>query len=572
MPAITSNTKLALNFQSKVDGALELRDYGNTGHIPTQYGGALLSVAQKKWGKTSLYFDGSDDWAYCLPHADWNFGTGNFTIDLWARWTALQHSLLVTCGGYGAISANYIGWSLIYLHGSPGNLDFINFDSPTTTNIGFIGSWTPTVNTWYHIAVTRSGNDFKIYVDGAIIGSGTDTDTCSYDTRYLEIGKTYDSGYFFPGYMDEIRISKGVARWNADFSGALPTAPYGNDANTSLLLHCNSYDVCPTPKVPTFVETAQLDTAQKKFGESSLLLDGNSDYVTIPDSADWAFGNGNFAIELWFRKSADGVIQYLFSQGDTGVDVSNRSIGATFVADNTLAFWVCSGTTQYTSSYSAAVTGTAWHHYALVRNGNTMTQYIDGTASGTLDVTGITLNDSTTPFYVGSAWTSGYSFNGHIDAFHIIKGTALYTAAFTAPTTPPYNQYYSRKAGAVPGDDADLTTVFTTEEDYDVKLVDADRVNQFATATNFSLFQFKDVIPGKNVATLTWTGQSDVATSDSTAYLQAYNRNTTTWVNVDTNTTTAANTNFTLTGVISGLTNYLDADGLISCRVYQEAK
>jgi len=85
------------------------------------------------------------------------------------------------------------------------------------------------------------------------------------------------------------------------------------------------------------------------------------------------------------------------------------------------------------------------------------------------------------------------------------------------------------------------------------------------------IHQFKNFVGAETSATVTSVSQSTQALSTSTAYLQIYNLNTTTWDAVDSDNTTAANTNFTLEGNVADLTNYKDASNVITCRVYQEA-
>jgi hypothetical protein len=58
-------------------------------------------------------------------------------------------------------------------------------------------------------------------------------------------------------------------------------------------------DYSPTPKTVTFAGNAQLDTANKKWGNASLLLDGTGDYLSIPDHADWDLGTGDYTVEAW---------------------------------------------------------------------------------------------------------------------------------------------------------------------------------------------------------------------------------------------------------------------------------
>lgn len=75
-------------------------------------------------------------------------------------------------------------------------------------------------------------------------------------------------------------------------------------------------------------------------------------------------------------------------------------------------------------------------------------------------------------------------------------------------------------------------------------------------------------MPG-NTVQLVWIGQSNEATSFAAVHLQIYNRNSTSWEDLDSNNTTAAATDITLNGNVADLTNYKDTHGLIACRVYQ---
>ena len=96
------------------------------------------------------------------------------------------------------------------------------------------------------------------------------------------------------------------------------------------------------------------------------------------------------------------------------------------------------------------------------------------------------------------------------------------------------------------------------------------RVAQTAT-DEFAIHQFKDFAGSASSATLEWEGQSDIAPTTSTVYLQIYNYDTPAWENVHSNNTTEVSTDFILTGGIADLTNYKDDGNIITCRVYQEA-
>jgi hypothetical protein len=83
-----------------------------------------------------------------------------------------------------------------------------------------------TLNTWHHIAVVRNAGTYKVFKDGTDITTSTYTDSSTLDLSGMIIGDSSVSGRNFVGYIDEFRITKGVARWTANYTP--PTAPFPN--------------------------------------------------------------------------------------------------------------------------------------------------------------------------------------------------------------------------------------------------------------------------------------------------------------------------------------------------------
>lgn len=132
-------------------------------------------------------------------------------------------------------------------------------------------------------------------------------------------------------------------------------------------------------------------------------------------------------------------------------------------------------------------------------------------------------------------------------------------------------EIYSRgDYAALPANDTDLETNYLEQDYLDVNENDNTRVGQSATA-QYAIHQFKDFVGAYSTCTLTCEVQSNTACTWSTAYLQIYNRSTLEWDTVDSDNTTAENTDFVLTAQIADLTNYKSASNTISCRVYQLA-
>lgn len=213
-----------------------------------------------------------------------------------------------------------------------------------------------------------------------------------------------------------------------------------DDSNTIALLHFDGADAATTftdenGRTWTGAADAQLDTAQKKFGTASLLLDGTGDYIDTPDHADFAFGSGNFTIEMFIKKNVDDASLYLCGQGDAAASLGDLAWFINFNANNTIRGEMLSSTTEYPATSTGTITGTSWHHIALVRNGNTMTLYLDGVADGTADVTGVTMVNSASKPTIGrqGEYASVPYFNGWIDEVRI-SNVARYTGNFTPPT------------------------------------------------------------------------------------------------------------------------------------------
>ena len=119
----------------------------------------------------------------------------------------------------------------------------------------------------------------------------------------------------------------------------------------------------------------------------------------------------------------------------------------------------------------------------------------------------------------------------------------------------------------MPANDAVLENAYSAQDYLDVNVKDDTRVAQ-THVDGIAIHQFKDYVGTETNCKLEWEGQSSIAPSSVTVYLQIYNQNTTTWDAVVSNNATAVDTDFILTGDVTDLTNYKD-NNLISCRVYQ---
>lgn len=172
---------------------------------------AQISTAQSKFGGASALFNGSSARLSVPASADFDFGTGDFTIEIWARFAS--HTTVQTLFGNYQNSTN--GWSLQ----RRSDTNTIRLGNGDTALIDV--SWTPTDNTWYHLAVCRSGTSLRAFVDGSQVGStATSSDNISGSTNELLVGALYFGSFVqhFNGYIDDLRITKGVARYTSNFT------------------------------------------------------------------------------------------------------------------------------------------------------------------------------------------------------------------------------------------------------------------------------------------------------------------------------------------------------------------
>jgi len=217
----------------------------------------------------------------------------------------------------------------------------------------------------------------------------------------------------------------------------------------SLLLHGDGtngsttiVDSSSSPKAVTAVGDAQISTAQSKFGGSSLVFDGNGDYLSTPATSF------QFLHKLTDSWTAESWVYLLSSSSDNTIfdtgGASGNTIGTLLHFNSSLSLiaTVRQGTvTRATSSPNNIVTLNSWHHIALSYDQSAFRLFVDGTLVGSTTFNTQTSNDSTqSTLKVGAfeyaGTVLGGFMDGYIDDFRITKGVARYTANFTPPTAP----------------------------------------------------------------------------------------------------------------------------------------
>lgn len=415
------------NFNGTDAATSTLDPYGRTW---TFYGNAQLDTAQKKYGTASLLLDGSGDYLEAATDADFNIGSGDFTIEAWVRVPSLPGAVhpIFAVGPGGADGGYYFGVN----NGGGLYWDAVYGGSATSLTGGAMSA-----NTWYHVAVTRQGTTVRLWLAGAQVASATyATFSATSYTARIGRGRGASTGYL-NGWVDDFRITKGVARYTAAFT---PSTIELLPDSTWSLLHFDGSNASTTFTDSAMTRTwtsngnAQLDTGTKKFGTAALELDGTGDYVSNTSGIALA-DETVFTVEMWARfTNLTPTYSPLFYNGDPASDNHRISllVGSGGVVQAYLQ--AGTGTGQAISSAAGAVTTATWHHIALTRNGNDYGIFVDGVsvATGTYStaITGDAKN------YIGLARNAGAQITGttgFIDEFRMSKAVR-YTGAFTPAT------------------------------------------------------------------------------------------------------------------------------------------
>ena len=228
---VFNNVSLLLHGNG-TNGSTTITDSSPSPKTVTAAGNAQISTAiADPFGDSSrgvLAFDGNGDYLAIPDSTDWNL-PNDFTVEAWVYLTAYSASYL---GGFGVAVVSQFsngtgpdrGWQL-RINGTASSYTTINVYTGLT-DLDFAA--TVSLNAWTHVAVTRSGSSNRAFVNGTQAGSTiTNSDAFTENgTRQLWIGGLNDATYkfWFPGYIDDLRITKGVARYTADFTP--PTAPF----------------------------------------------------------------------------------------------------------------------------------------------------------------------------------------------------------------------------------------------------------------------------------------------------------------------------------------------------------
>jgi len=393
----------------------------------------------------SIYINGSASTASnCLTLPGTNYvaylGDGSFTVECWIYMVGTPpdsngFQLLSNYGGAGSgFGVALTQARLLTFNGSGDGADIT-------------GTTAVPINSWHHVALcSTAGTSFKLFLNGIQEGS-TFTGGVSFNSGYpFRVGQFYFTGDYnfysgFNGYISNLRIVKGTTVYTGAFTP--PTAPLtatqSSGANISainggtvvLLNATNSGIYDSTGKNDlTILGDARVSTSKQKYGSGAMYFDGTGDYLSMLAAPNLYLGAGDFTIEAWIWKSANGSGGYdgIFQLGVSG----SVTDGCILEASSSRGYYFTMGG-GWSLQYNVSPNDSTWHHVAVSRSGSNTRLFIDGVQQA-IYTSAYTIPSTATYALVGGEAGASYPFNGYIDDLRITKGVGRYTANFTPPT------------------------------------------------------------------------------------------------------------------------------------------
>jgi hypothetical protein len=383
-------------------------------------------------------FDGDSDYLQVAESSDFDFGTGDFTVEFFffARDSG-SYEYLVTFGNTSGATSSFG----LYIQAKSVFGLWSNSGGVITSSTAY------NLNQWYHVAIVRASSTFKLYLDGTEIGSASNSSDIS-SPGGMNVGRwgLASDNQYFNGVISNLRVVKGTAVYTGNFTA--PTSKLTAITNTKLLT-CQSnrfldnsatgHTVTPyaTSAITAFgaILTSSVYDAAINGASSQL---GATNYVHIADGAWKTLGTGDFTWEYWIYPIGENA--YHVGDATAGTNISSTfTLGVS--SKRAILYYSIQGGEAYSllSPDSAPYyNNNEWHHFAYVRSGNDHKLYVNGILRNSATRSG-TMVDSTGQFNIGN-FGEGYAIgapDGIYCDVRLVKGTAVYSGStYTVPTAP----------------------------------------------------------------------------------------------------------------------------------------
>ena len=202
-----SSVVLLLDFAG-ADEATDIIDLSASAHVDTFNGNAQVDTAIQALGENTLLLDGTGDFIHFPDSADWDFGTGDFTVECHFQSSIDARTGVLFSNRFDTST----GWSIQHISGTA--LRLLNGDSSLKAE-----TWNPTEDQMFHVAISREGTNLRMFIDGVELGTATtDSTDFSGSTSTLAVGALPIPAQNVAGSIGAVRITKGVARYTANFT------------------------------------------------------------------------------------------------------------------------------------------------------------------------------------------------------------------------------------------------------------------------------------------------------------------------------------------------------------------
>jgi hypothetical protein len=396
---------------------------------PTQGSYTPFTVANGSSYSTSTnggsgYFNGTTDYLTTPAAQIFNFGTGDFTIEGWFNFSSFAGYPIPLSFAVGTNSTR--SWYVVIY---PDGLPRFSYSSDGTNLIAMISNTAATINTWNHIAVTRSAGTSFLFLNGQQVATVSTQNGAMYYNASAVFSVGREAGFstsYVPGYISSARVVKGTAVYTGNFTPS--TTPLTAISGTSVLLNFTNagmYDARAISNLTGF-GTAQASTTQAKWSPTSAYFNGSASYLTLPTNAAFTFGTGDFTVECWVYLANVSGSKFILDMRPENTDGTYPVL----YMNGASATWYINSAARLTGTVAA----TTWTHIAISRSSGVSKMFINGVQAGS-NYTDATNYLSSAPAIGSARYPTGSNLlNGYLQDFRITKGVARYTATFTPPT------------------------------------------------------------------------------------------------------------------------------------------
>ena len=297
-----------------------------------------------------------------------------------------------------------------------------------------------TANTWNHVALVRSGNDWNFFVNGVLVNTRTNSITVNNDGTNWVIGVNPDGGgvHRFQGYISNLRLIRSSVLYTGNFN--VPTAPLTVLSGTSLLT-CTGYsikDYSTNNLTVTAVGGARFSNANPfiSIDPGSIYFNGNNS-LSITGSSATNFAGVDWTVEFWYYPTSVPPV----SPGYGGIFAAvGGSVTSPFLSDlaillnSNLTVAASINRTKYDSTQQIFLY--SWNKIVLHRSNGFVQLILNGNSTTLVSADII---NSNLLFHIGTEPNNNWTISGYVSNLRIVKGTTIYIISVQLPTTPLTN-------------------------------------------------------------------------------------------------------------------------------------